>query len=261
MFIIVAFTVLIATTVGSISGIGGGVLIKPIMDALCDMSTSQISFMSGLTVLTMTIVSLGRSIGGPIRLDRRGFFLAIGSAIGGVAGKALFDMVKSAAGNDAAVGLCQNIIMVILTGLVFVYTLKKQSISTKNFRSNAISLSMGIVLGIFSSFLGIGGGPINLMILSYFFSMDTKTAAFNSLFCIFFSQVLSLISTMLTGRVPSIDWRLMVTMMVLAVVGATFGRSCSKKMDNRAVDRLFMALMVVIILLSIYNCIRFGMAL
>lgn len=47
-------------------------------------------------------------------------------------------------------------------------------------RNQVLASIAGSVLGIFSSFLGIGGGPINLMILSFFFSMDTKTAAFNS---------------------------------------------------------------------------------
>ena len=39
------------------------------------------------------------------------------------------------------------------------------------------------------------------------------------------------------------------------------GRMFSKKMDNKAVDKLFMALMAVIIALSLYNCFKFGMAL
>ena len=46
---------------------------------------------------------------------------------------------------------------------------------------------MSITLGILSSFLGIGGGPINLVVLFFFFSMDTKTAAQNSLYTILFS--------------------------------------------------------------------------
>ena len=68
---VIALTVLIATVLGSISGIGGGVIIKPVMDAISGLSSSQISFLSGTTVLTMTIVSLLRSRGGDVRIDRR----------------------------------------------------------------------------------------------------------------------------------------------------------------------------------------------
>lgn len=223
------------------------------------MPASRISFLSGITVLTMTIVSLLRSRSGEQKISRTTVFLAIGAAVGGVAGKKVFDMIKSSAGNDAMVSLIQNIVMVMLTSAVFIYTLKKERISTKRVENKAVVIASGFVLGVLSSFLGIGGGPINLMILSYLFSMDTKTAALNSLFVIFFSQVLSLVTTLVTRSVPQFEWSLLLLMMVFAVVGATLGRSFSKKMSSRAVDTLFMILMAVIIALSVYNCIRYGM--
>ena len=125
--------------------------------------------------------------------------------------------------------------------------------------NKAVIIIAGLVLGILSSFLGIGGGPINLMILSYLFSMDTKTAALNSLFVIFFSQVLSLVTTLVTKSVPQFDWTMLLLMMGFAVVGATLGRTFSKRMTSKAVDILFMILMGVIIGLSVYNCIRYGL--
>ena len=252
LMFVFAIVVLTATIVGSISGIGGGVLIKPVMDASFPLTTSQISFLSGTTVLTMTIVSLLRSRK-DLKLDLRTLMLALGGAVGGIAGKQIFDMVKKAAGNDAFVGLVQNIIMVLLTGAVFIYTLKKAKIHTKNLKSPVSSLAVGLFLGVLSSFLGIGGGPINLMILSY--------SALASLFIIFFSQLFSLISSLVTRTVPTFQWPMLLMMMACAVVGSTLGRMFSKKMDNNAVDKLFMALMAVIIALSIYNCIKFGMML
>ena len=46
----------------------------------------------------------------------------------------------------------------------------------------AVSYTHLAFLGIISSFLGIGGGPINLVVLFFFFSMPTKIAAENSLY-------------------------------------------------------------------------------
>ena len=258
MLVLIVLTVFVATIVGSISGIGGGVLIKPVLDAVSGMPASQISFLSGITVLTMTIVSLIRSRGGDQKISNTTIFLAIGAAVGGVAGKKVFDVIKSAAGNDAMVSLIQNIVMVILTVAVFIYTLRKETVNTKNVENKAVVITAGFILGVLSSFLGIGGGPINLMILSFLFSMDTKTAALNSLFVIFFSQVLSLATTLVTGSVPQFDWMMLILMMGFAVVGATLGRSFSRRMSGKAVDVLFMVLMAVIIGLSIYNCFRYG---
>ena len=49
---------LLATTLGAISGIGGGVIIKPVLDATASISVSQISFLSGCSVLAMSIVEI-----------------------------------------------------------------------------------------------------------------------------------------------------------------------------------------------------------
>lgn len=78
-----------ASVVGAICGIGGGVLIKPILDAFGVLSVASISFLSGCTVLSMSCYSVLKA-----RLSKEslvdlktGTPLAIGAAIGGVAGK------------------------------------------------------------------------------------------------------------------------------------------------------------------------------
>lgn len=257
MEIVIAITVFIATIIGSISGIGGGVIIKPVMDAILSMPAAQISFLSGTTVLTMTIVSLLRSYMGGTRIENRGIPLAIGGALGGLIGKWLFDLSVSSVPSKT-VSLIQNIVMVVLTVAVLIYQIKKDKIEKKNVQGYPMSLLLGLFLGVLSSFLGIGGGPINIMILSYFFSMDTKTSALCSLFIIFFSQVVSLCSSLITRSIPQFDVSLLIIMMCCAVVGAFLGRYASKKMDNKAVDKLFFVLLIVIILISLYNVLRFS---
>ena len=257
MTVIVVITAFIATILGSISGIGGGVIIKPVMDAILDLSASTISFLSGTTVLTMTIVSLLRSRGGETKVDRRGTFLAIGGAVGGLLGKMLFSLVAEGAADPSLVSLVQNIVMVVLTLMVLFYVLLKSRIHTLNVMNPAASTLLGLLLGVLSSFLGIGGGPINIMLLSFFFSMDSKTAALTSLYIIFFSQAVSFISTLIEGF-PSFEISMLLPMMVAAVLGATLGRAFSKKMSSHAVDVLFSWMLVVITFISIYNCVRFA---
>ena len=41
---------LLATMAGGISGVGGGVIIKPVMDAVSGLPVAEISFLSGCTV-------------------------------------------------------------------------------------------------------------------------------------------------------------------------------------------------------------------
>lgn len=257
-YLFYALICLLATTLGAISGIGGGVIIKPVLDATASLSVSQISFLSGCSVLAMSIVSLISSRGGEAKIDRaRTTPLAIGSAVGGVIGKLVFDVIKNAAGNDGVVGTVQSVIMIILTGGVLLYVLNKKHIRTNNVESVIVCLSIGLVLGILSSFLGIGGGPINLAVLYFFFSMNTKTAALNSLYMIFFAQTASLIFTFASSSIPKIDYVTLAVMIVSGIVGGFVGRKINKKMTSKSVDILFCCMLVAIIGTSIYNFFKY----
>ena len=256
-FVLYFLVCLIATTVGAISGVGGGVVIKPVFDAVAGMSVSQVSFLSGCTVLAMTIVSLLRSRGEKIEL-KRGTLLAVGGAVGGLLGKVVFDWVKSLTGNDGLVGVVQSVIMIVLTAGVGVYMAFREKIRTKSVQNAALCVIIGLALGVMSAFLGIGGGPINLVVLYYFFSMDTKQAALHSIYVIFFSQAASFVSSLAMQNVPAFDPVTLVVMVVGGVAGGFLGRAFNKKMSARQVDVLFSVLLAVITLISVYNLVHYA---
>jgi uncharacterized membrane protein YfcA len=78
-------------------------------------------------------------------------------------------------------------------------------------------------MGMVSAFLGIGGGPINIMLISFFLSMDTKTSALHSLFIIFLSQLASLAMTAGTGTIPPVPPSALCAMISGGVVRALIG--------------------------------------
>lgn len=252
MIAVILLIVLIATTVGSISGVGGGVLIKPVLDAVTDLTSSQISFLSGTTVLIMTIVSLLRTKNLKSILSIQTVFLGLGAAVGGLAGKELFNLLKAAVSKDSLVFIAQNAVLAIMVVTVLIYTIKKDTIKKLSITNKFTVTAAGLFLGILSSFLGIGGGPINIMALSYLFSMDTKTCVVNSLFTIFLSQSFSFMSTAITGF-PQVDFVLLAEMGLLGVIGAIIGKNLSRKMDSRKTDILFICLNIVIIAITIFN--------
>ena len=143
--------------------------------------------------------------------------------------------------------------MVVLTVGVLIYTVYNGRIHALKVENKAVCVLIGLVLGGVSAFLGIGGGPVNLVVLYYFFSMDSKTAALNSLYIILISQSASLLNTLMSGNVPEFQWSILITMVAGGILGGMIGRRVSKKMDNRGVDRLFRGLLVVIAGISFYN--------
>ncbi len=256
LFVLVSFG---ASIIGAICGIGGGVIIKPTLDAFGVLSVATISFLSGCTVLSMSCYSVVRSkLAGDSGVDMKtGTPLAIGAAVGGIAGKMMFQYLSGMFADQDMVGAVQAACLMVITVGTLIYTVKKDKIRTQHLTNVGVCLIIGLVLGIMSSFLGIGGGPINLVVLFYFFSMDTKIAAANSLYIILFSQITSLANTLITGTVPEFEPLLLILMIVSGIGGGMAGRAINKKIDSKTVDKLFIGLMVVLILINIYNIYRF----
>ncbi len=249
-----------ASVVGAICGIGGGVIIKPVLDLMKLETVSAISFLSSCTVLTMSCYSVGRSmLGGERRVAvRTGTPMAIGAAAGGLLGSRLFSLIRDMSTNPNAVGSVQAVCLAAVTLGTLVYTVNRQRIRAHSVNSLAACAVIGLALGCMSSFLGIGGGPINLVVLYFFFGMDTKTAAANSLYIILFSQAASVLFTVLSGAAPAFRWEVLGLMAAGGIGGGIIGRALNKKLDERAVDRLFIALMAVIIVISVMNAIRYA---
>lgn len=145
-----------------------------------------------------------------------------------------------------------------LTLATIIYTVNKSKIKTHSITSGAVCAVIGLALGMMSSFLGIGGGPINLVVLYFFFSMDTKTAAQNSLYIILISQLVSLLFTIVTGAVPEFPAPLLGVMIQCGILGGVVGRKINKKIDNAAVDKLFIGLLTVIMFVCVYNYMQFS---
>jgi len=248
-----------ASVIGAVCGIGGGVIIKPVLDALGVLDVSAISFLSGCTVLSMTTYSVIKSkISGESNVDMKiGLPIAIGAALGGVLGKWLFDYIKESSAEVNTVAVVQAVCLLIVTVGTLIYTLNKSRIKTYNVKNNIACAAIGVFLGLISSFLGIGGGPINLVVLFFFFSMGMKAAAENSLYIIFFSQIASLISSIITGSVPSFRIAILIVMVTGGILGGISGRALNKRIDDEKVGKLFVGLMIGMIIINIYNIYKF----
>lgn len=256
LFFLVSF---LASTIGQICGIGGGVIIKPVLDATGTMSVSAISFLSGCTVLSMSTISVLRNF-----LSKKEIIdiksstpLAIGGIIGGVLGKWIFELVKAIFQNENHLGAVQAGLLIVVALGSLLYSVNSHKIHTRNIKNVMLCALIGLGLGMISTFLGIGGGPINLTVLFYFLSMDTKKAAANSLYIIMFSQFAGLFQTVVGGTVPQVSALLLALMVFAGVVGGVIGARINKKISAEVVDKLFIGLMIVIVGINIYNLVRF----
>ena len=253
MEIVLFIIALTASCIGAVTGIGGGVIIKPVIDILGLLPVSEASFLSGCTVLSMAVVSLLRNRKSKIKTDwKTSTFLAVGASAGGIIGKMAFDRI----GNGGELFFVQSLCLFLLTGAVLVYMLNQHRIHQWKISNKAAVTGTGVGMGLISAFLGIGGGPINLAVLHQLFSMETKRAALNSIYVILFSQSASLLYTILSGNMPQTElWRLAL-MIIGGIGGGLLGSEILKRITGAGADKVFNILMGVIMLISGINMWR-----
>lgn len=86
---------LITSIIGSITGVGSGILMKPILDLLSGYPVDVINIMSSITVFAMSLSAMIKELKNKVTIDYDTvIFLSAGSIIGGIIGKRIFEQVK-----------------------------------------------------------------------------------------------------------------------------------------------------------------------
>lgn len=242
-----------SNTIGAISGMGGGVIIKPILDALSSDSLVAINFYSSFAVFIMSIVSTIKSTRKSVKVSwKETIYLSIGSLIGGKFGDLIFMYLKNKYQNEGMLNLIQIIIVVISLITALVFSKKSNFVFNKNIYSSLFVIS-GIFLGTLSTFLGIGGGPINVALLIFLFNFDVKKATAYSIVSIFFSQLMKLISSSSILKTSIVNLSILPWIAIAAILGGYIGSTISTKISDKSVLTLYKTIVVFVIGLNIFN--------
>lgn len=246
-----------ATTIGSLTGMGGGVIIKPALDLLGQYDAATIGVLSSVTVFCMALVSISKQLRQKTVIPFQTVLpLALGSMIGGTIGEQILAAVIRVLGSNDAVVMTQNICLGVLIAVVFLYIINKNSIPTLHKSGVPISLLVGLLLGFLSSFLGIGGGPINVALLIFVFSFTTKTATVCSIFTILFSQIAKISTIVLSGGLGAFDLSMLPVMILGAIAGGWIGAGLNKKLPEKTVERAFNMVQLFVLFMCFCNIVR-----
>ena len=250
-FIIAIFS----TTIGSVSGMGGGIIIKPVVDTIGQYDAATIGVLSAFTVLTMSIVSIGRQIQKKVHINRQiALFIVIGSILGGFLGQQMLAALISVAGKNTI--LIQNSILVFVVISVFIYMSNKQRIRSLGKDGALSSMLAGTILGMLSSFLGIGGGPINVALLIFVFSFDTKNATIYSIITIMFAQISKLLTVIAGGGLSQYNLSILPYMLVGAVLGGFVGTYFNQKFSAEFIEKTFNAVQIMVMAICVFNIVK-----
>lgn len=243
---------LIATTLGSLVGLGGGVIIKPGMDFLGHYPITTISVVSSVTVFSMAITATIRQVRNGFKISKSLILLALGSTVGGIIGKILFTKFIAGIDGSTASGIQGLILAAILVVVLF-----RDKLPDYDIKNKYVIAFIGMSLGCIAAFLGIGGGPINVMVLMMFLKMDIKDAANGSIVVILLSQFSKLASVTIEGglMVPGIG--IVLFMIPAAIAGGLIGSKFQHIFSGAVLQKLFNVVLVLLIALNIYNASNF----
>lgn len=248
MQIIYFLVALFATTLGALAGLGGGVIIKPVLDALKYHDLFAVGILSSVTVFTMAVVSTYKQYRNGFVFTKTLILLAIGAVVGGILGNNIFSLATASLPSDNVKVIQAAILAVILCVVFF-----KHKLPTLHIKSSVISILTGLLLGGLSAFLGIGGGPINVAFLCILFSMNIKEAAVGSIFIILLAQFSKLMTVTFTTGFGNYDYSFLFFMVPAAILGGLIGASLNKKLKSETIHVLFQFMLVAIVALNIYN--------
>lgn len=253
-YVIYFFLALMATTIGSATGMGGGVIMKPAMDILNDFDVETINLLSSLTVLSMAVVSVLKHLQNKTTIDRTiALPLAWGSILGGLVGDRGIAAIIHQAEQSSTVLLIQNMVLAMVLIIVFVSMRVRHQVKSLALCGVVPSLITGFLLGAISSFLGIGGGPLNIALIVFVFSMPIKQATIYSLVIILFAQLSKLVTVSLTGSLFHADLRIFPVLFVGAIVGGIVGSKINDHFSENKIEWLFQGAQVLIFLIVLFN--------
>ena len=150
--LIYAVVIFAATFFGAFVGLGGGVIIKPLLDLIGHDTIAVVNFISACAVFSMSITSTIKHIKAKTKI-KFGIiiYLSIGAIAGGICGSKLFDYFLTLFNNSllkSIKGLALGILLV--TSVIYV--------NTKNAKSFKLTkpvpiIIVGLTLGFIASFL------------------------------------------------------------------------------------------------------------
>lgn len=246
--------IIFATFFGAFAGLGGGVIIKPVLDLIGYDTIDTVNFISACAVFSMSISSTARHIKAKTKIDFKFIItLSAGAVTGGFTGSFLFDSLMNIVSNNILKSI-QGIILCILLliSVIYINAKNRKSFKVKN---NIGIILIGFMLGCTASFLGIGGGPINVAFLVFFFSMTMKEAAVYSVGTIFFSQLSKLIATGINHTVPYVEPITIIVAIACAVLGGILGAKMNKTANEKALKTVFTIIVAGIAVVNLYNAI------
>jgi uncharacterized membrane protein YfcA len=254
--------VFLACVLGAVVGLGGGVFVRPIFDAIGYHNVLNIQFFSSTAILTMAAVSTTKKLRDGTKIDFKiALLISAGAIIGGILGNLALEFLVRFFEHESTAQRIQITLTVLFLALSIYLTLKvKVFVELFSKSSWGVGQSptvflflLGLILGAEAAFLGIGGGPVNVPAFMILFGFDMKTATAYSIVVIFFSHLSRLVTMGFTVGYSYFDLPVLLYVVPAAALGGFLGAKFSGKFSEETVKKLFVAIIFSVMIFNAVN--------
>ena len=245
---------IMAGIIGSMVGIGGGIIISPFL-SFYNYTPSQISSTSLMSVFSTSISSSIIYHKKKVTSKKIGLILAISSIPGTYIGVILSRMFSLSEFRlyFAVILMATSIYLILKLKLKNKHSQKISMLKCDNIKfswSMLLLIISSFFAGILSSSFGIGGGIVFVPSLIIFFGFDMIHAAATSQFALLFTSLSGLIFYVYYG-LP--EYYMGIILSLGSICGGIIGSKISTKFHSNILQKMFAIVLVVVSIKFLYD--------
>ncbi|MFC0469662.1 sulfite exporter TauE/SafE family protein [Halalkalibacter kiskunsagensis] len=260
VWLILVVVGLLGGTLGSLMGLGGGIVVVPALLMLASLSyldiTPQVAVGTSLLIMIFTGISATISYMKQKKVDyKSGLLFFSASGPGAVVGTWL-NRGGDASSFQMYLGFFILFVSFILLirnrlsplprsgkGVERVTTDEEGNVYTYGYRLVPV-LALSFVVGMLSGLFGIGGGSLLVPAMIVLFSFPPHSAVATSMFIILLSAVVGSLSHVMQGNV---NWMYALALIPGAWFGGTLGAAINRRLSS---DKLVLVLRFILIIIA-----------
>ncbi|MDR0778756.1 MAG: sulfite exporter TauE/SafE family protein [Methanomassiliicoccaceae archaeon] len=256
----------IAGLIGSIFGLGGGIIIVPVLTILYDMDAKAAAAVSLVAIIAISSTTASSLVKNRVANVRVGLRLEIGAAAGAIAGAVIALYMQSwlIAICFAAVLIYSAVYMILRPERIiandpsdkendYVYhdtrTGDDIGYSVRNLRTGTVGF---VAAGITSALSGVGGGTIKIPIMNVHMHMPVKAATATSSFVIGITALSGAAVYLLNGVLDE-HIQTAAAVVIGAIAGSLIGLRILPKINASSMRRYFSILLLFLASVMILN--------
>jgi uncharacterized membrane protein YfcA len=264
LLIALVFVGLFAGIMGALFGIGGGMIIVPILTIGLGMAAKDAAAISLVGIVATSVGASSVYVGRGISNIRLGLFLEIGTVIGAIVGvfiaiyisnfvlTIVFSAVTVYAGYRM---LAEPEKKVMPTDDQGKYNMKYFDETDKkyvgyNVRNLGKGAAISSVAGVIASMTGMGGGTIKVPVMNMYMGVPMKVATATSNYMIGITAFAGAILYFILGE---IDLMFAGTVAVGGFIGSMIGTRISPHIDGKALRKYFAVLLFIVAVIMVLN--------